>query len=229
VVSPWRHAWVHGGLALDVGVHYSDMLEYLLGPVETVSAISQKLRETREWTGPDGERRDVPVECDDVSAALLTFRNGAQGVWVMHFGSAGERQWQRTVQGSEGMVSGPPDRSGQPVRLQRGSETLEGEALVAVLPEFRLGEVETRIFGERPGASPREFQEMDRQLIAVETADFLDAVREGCEPEVTGEVGLRAVAAVMALLESAHTSAPVRVDEVLSGSVRRFQEWMEAQ
>jgi predicted dehydrogenase len=228
VVSPWRHAWSEGGLALDVGVHYADMLEYLLGPLETVYAQKTRVCESRQWTAPGGESQVVPVECDDLYSALITFRSGAQGVWIMNFASAGEREWQRTVHGDEGMAAGPPDRSGHPVRLERGDGTLEADALVAALPKFRLGETEARLFGERPGSCPMAFQEFDRKLIAAETADFLDAVRGSRAPEVTGEVGLRAVAVVMALLESAHAGTPIRVDDVLSGSVRAFQDWLEA-
>jgi predicted dehydrogenase len=228
VVTPWRHAWRHGGLALDVGVHYADMLEYLLGPVTTVCAAGSRVRETRGWTGPDGVAQTVPVECDDLYSALLTFESGVQGVWIMHLGSSGERQWQRTVHGSEGMAAGPADRTGSPVRLQRGTETLEGEALLAAFPDYRLGGVESMLFGARPASYRMEFAEIDRKLIAVETADFLDAVRDSRPPEVTPEAGLRAVALVMSILESAHTGAPVRVDEVVSGAVRSFQDRLEA-
>lgn len=218
LVSPWRHAWEHGGVVLDMGVHYADMLEYLLGPVETVFAQSTQARETRDWTAPDGSAQSVPVECDDLYSAVITFRSGAQGTWVMHFGSAGEGQWQRTIHGELGMVSGPPDRSGQPVRLQRGAEAWEGEALVELLPDFHLNETESRLFGERPGRCDLPFTEMDRRLIAAETADFLDAIREAREPEVPAEMGLRSVALIMALQESAAAAVPVRVDDVLSGT-----------
>jgi predicted dehydrogenase len=223
MVSPWRHDWSHGGLALDVGVHYADMLEYLLGPIETVYARGGKICETREWTPPGSPPQVVPVECDDLYSAALTFASGAQGVWIMHFGSRGETQWQRTVHGDAGTVSGPPDRTGRPVRLQRGKDALEGEALVAELPGFRLGDVESRFFGDRPAGADLPFPEMDRRLLAIETADFLDAITEGREPEVNAEWGLRSVAVVMALLESTASGLPVRVSEVLSGEVDGFQ------
>jgi predicted dehydrogenase len=226
LVSPWRHDWRHGGIALDMGVHYADMIEYLMGPVATIAAQSRKVRETRLWTTPEGETQEAAVECDDVYSALLTFESGVTGMWLMHYGAAGSSQWQRTVYGSEGSVSGPPDRSGQPVRLQRGKETLEGEAMVAALPDFRLSATEARMFGERPGTCAVEFKVMDANLIGIETANFLDAVREGREPEVTGAGdGLHALALVMALMESAALGGtPVRVDDVLSGKVRAFQD-----
>jgi predicted dehydrogenase len=223
VVSPWRHEWRNGGIVLDMGIHYADMVEYLMGPVTTVSALSRRVRETREWTAPDGSVQVVPVECDDLYTANLTFESGAQGAFVMHFGGAGEGQAQRTVHGTAGSVSGPPDRSGKPVRMHRGGEVLEGQALVEALPEFRLPDTEARLFGERPGCVEILFAQMDAGLIAVETADFLDAIREGRPPELDGEGGLRSVALVMALLESSHQGQPVRIPEVLSGAACEFQ------
>jgi predicted dehydrogenase len=224
LVSPWRHAWAQGGLALDMGVHYADILEYLLGPVDRVSAQMMKARELREWSAPNGEVCSARVECDDVYSALISFRSGAQGVWLMHFGTAGEHDWRRSVHGTEGGVEGPPDRSGSPVRLHRDGATLEGDSLVAALPEFHLTGVEAALFGERPGSYRLEFPATDRALIAVETADFLDAVRDGRPPEVTAEDGLRSVALVIAVLESAHTGTAVAVEDVFTGAVQAFQQ-----
>jgi predicted dehydrogenase len=64
---------------------------------------------------------------------------------------------------------------------------------------------------------------MDRRLLAIETADFLDAITEGRAPEVDAEQGLRSVAVVMALLESAASGQPVGVSDVLRGKVDGFQ------
>lgn len=185
MVTPWRHDRSHGGIALDMGVHYADMILYLMGPVASVKAQSTKVRETRAWTPPGDSPRQVPVDCDDVHSALLVFASGAHGVWVDHFGGAGERHWQRSVHGSLGAVWGPPDRTGAPVRMERDGQMLEGGTLLAELPEFRLTGVEALLFGERPSSCPLPFPEYDAALIAAETANFLDALREGREPEVS--------------------------------------------
>src|SRR5207244_5416100 len=97
----------------------------------------------------------------------------------------------------------------------------------AALPEFHLGPTEALLFGERAATYSTPFEEIDRKLIAIETADFLDAIHEERPPEVTGEFGLHSVALVMALLESVHAGVPVRVDDVLDGSVRSFQDRVE--
>lgn len=229
LVTPWRHEWKHGGIVLDMGVHYADMLEYLLGPVSTVAGISRRVRSSRLWTDAAGGTNATPVECDDLYTAVVQWESGVQGTWTMHFGAAGGSRWQRGVWGSAGAVFGPPDRSGQPVRLERGGEVLEGASVVALLPEFRLTGVEAVLFGERPATAQYDFATMDANLIAVETADFLDAAVEGRAPEVSGaEAGLRGVALILALLESAAAGGiPVPVRDVLSGERYAFQLRLE--
>lgn len=228
LASPWRHALANGGLALDVGIHQAYVLEMLLGPMDTVYAASQQVWSKRLWKRPDDPVEEVPVESDDVFAATLTYESGAQGVWVMHFGSAGLGPWQRIVFGDLGTAEGPPDRSGKSVRVQRGSEVLTGDALVEALPDFHLNEIESRLFGERPGGYAFESAVTDRKLIAAELADFVDALREHREPEVPGELGLRSVAVVYAVLESAACGQPVEVQDVLSGEVGHFQQQVES-
>jgi predicted dehydrogenase len=72
------------------------------------------------------------------------------------------------------------------------------------------------------------YPEIDRRLIAAEVSDFIDAIREGREPEVPGELGLRSVAIIWALLESTLTGCPVTLEEVLSGEACEAQEAAEA-
>ena len=228
LASPWRHSLANGGLALDVGIHQAYLLEMLLGPLDTVYAAGQQVWSKRQWKHPDDTVEEVPVESDDVFAATLTYESGAQGAWVMHFGSAGLGPWQRIVFGDSGTAEGPPDRSGVSVRVQRGSEVLTGDALVEALPDFHLNESESRLFGERPGGYSFESAVTDRKLIAAELADFVDAVRECREPEVSGELGLRSVAVVYAVLESAACGQAVKMQEVLSGEVCHFQKQVES-
>ena len=104
----------------------------------------------------------------------------------------------------------------------------EGDVLVKKLPDFHLNEIESRLFGERPGSYSFESVETDRKLIAAELADFIDAVREHREPEVLGELGLRVVAIVYALLESSASGEPVKIQDVLSGNVCEFQKRVES-
>ncbi len=225
--TPWRHAWAMGGLALDVGIHFAYLMESVLGPIATVYGRCRQVLSQRRWAPPDGEPQWVEVESPDVFSAALTFETGAAGEWVMHFAGAGEAQWRRTIHGTEGTVDGPGDRSGQAVKVVRGGETLAGEALVAALPDYRLNEAETRLFGDRPAAYSLEGPVTDRKLLAAETANFLAAVRGEEQAESPAEAGIRAVAIIHALLESCLIGEAVSVADVLAGRAKSVEEKIE--
>jgi UDP-N-acetyl-2-amino-2-deoxyglucuronate dehydrogenase len=65
--DPWRGTWsMDGGALTNQGIHYIDLLQYLLGDVETVTArMATQL---------------VTVEVEDTAIATLKFKNGALGV-----------------------------------------------------------------------------------------------------------------------------------------------------
>jgi UDP-N-acetyl-2-amino-2-deoxyglucuronate dehydrogenase len=66
-MAPWRGTWeFDGGAFMNQASHYVDMIQWLIGPVETVSAKTGTLA-----------RR---IESEDTGVALLRFRNGAFGV-----------------------------------------------------------------------------------------------------------------------------------------------------
>ncbi|MCD6359765.1 MAG: Gfo/Idh/MocA family oxidoreductase [Armatimonadetes bacterium] len=225
--TTWRHRRAMGGVLMDVGIHQGYMLEYLLGPIETVSATAQLVAEHRTGKEYDGTEAEVDVDVEDCFTATLQFASGVQGQWTVHFASPGETMNKRLVMGSEGTADLPGDRSGRPVQIRRGQEVVEGEALLAELPDWRLNEVETRLFGERPASYSLQSVETDRKLIAAEMASFVAAVREGARPEADGALGLRSVAVISTVMESATAGRPVAVEEVLSGELHAWQDTVE--
>src|SRR6478609_2127818 len=36
IITPWRHRKQSGGIVVDMGIHYADLFEYFLGPIEQV-------------------------------------------------------------------------------------------------------------------------------------------------------------------------------------------------
>jgi len=227
IATAWRHRRAMGGVLMDVGIHQGYMLEYLLGPIESVSATAQLVAERRSGKEYDGTEVEVDVDVEDCFTATLQFASGVLGHWTVNFASAGETMNKRLVMGSEGTADLPGDRSGQPVRVRRGEETLEGEALLAEVPDWHLSEVETRLFGERPASYSLQGVETDRKLIAAELHSFALAVRAGAAPEADGALGLRSVAVIGAVMESAHAGRPVIVAEVLSGELHDWQDTVE--
>ena len=66
-MAPWRGTWeFDGGAFMNQASHYVDLIQWLMGPVESVSAKIATLA-----------RR---IETEDTGAAILRFRNGALGV-----------------------------------------------------------------------------------------------------------------------------------------------------
>ncbi|MGI8497796.1 MAG: Gfo/Idh/MocA family protein [Gemmatimonadaceae bacterium] len=64
--APWRGTWeFDGGAFMNQASHYVDMIQWLMGPVESVSAKTATL----------GRR----IESEDTGVVLLRFRNGALG------------------------------------------------------------------------------------------------------------------------------------------------------
>jgi UDP-N-acetyl-2-amino-2-deoxyglucuronate dehydrogenase len=66
-MAPWRGTWeFDGGAFMNQASHYVDMIQWLVGPVTSVSARTATLA-----------RR---IESEDTGVAILRFRNGALGV-----------------------------------------------------------------------------------------------------------------------------------------------------
>lgn len=66
--APWRGTYRldGGGALMNQGVHYVDVLQWLVGPVKSVRAITRTAAHN--------------IEVEDLAIALLTFENGAVGV-----------------------------------------------------------------------------------------------------------------------------------------------------
>src|SRR5215470_16675925 len=65
-----------GGVLLQIGIHYADVLEYLVGPVKAVSAAVAQLV--------------LPGDNPDVASMILEHENGALSTLNASYASAGE-------------------------------------------------------------------------------------------------------------------------------------------
>ena len=216
IITPWRHRQDRGGIVIDMGVHYTDILEYYLGPIDTVAGMSAIV---------DRERRDAqgalhPADAEDLSVGVLRFRSGAIGNWLLNLAGRGEGAFTRAFYGAGGSLSVPVDRSGQPLRLfqrRAGVDAPVPQAeLLALVPDFALDDVTAALFGgERLAAYDLPWTEIDANLLGIEQADFVDALTHARPPEVTGAQGLRSLALVVALLQSERLGRMVSVEAML--------------
>ncbi len=249
-ITPWRHQKDRGGIVIDMGVHYTDLWRYFLGPIERVSgrvALFEPLRYptpvppmmgvTRRET-PDPE--PVRATAEDTAAGQITFADGTLGHWLLSMAGHGEGYFTRRFYGSDGSIQAPADRTGRPISYARATHawdrssgieyrSLDDAAARSLVPAFCLDEPTTCMFGASLVTSyDLPFEEVDRKLLALEIEDFGRAIRDGLSPEVDGVGGLDAVAAVYAFFESSALGRAVTFEEVASGAVASYQHDINA-
>lgn len=242
IISVWRHMKDQSGILLDVGVHFADIMEYFLGDAMTVYAQTRLHEPTRynpaagggaSTSNPAGVygkwQKDMPAEftatAEDAAYATVTFKNGAVAIYLEDHAEHGSGIWLRQIHGSKGSIDMPNDRSGNPLVLTLGrNETVEGEALLDLVPDFRLDEATATLFGgDRLWRYELPFEQTDRKLIAVEYADFGAGILGEHPVEVDIEQGTRSVALSYAMMESGVSGTALTMDEVLNESVDAYQ------
>jgi len=146
-LSSWRYqaAEMPGGVLLQIGIHYTDVLEYLVGPVAAVSARLAQLV--------------LPGDNPDVASLALEHDNGALSTLNASYASAAEH-YVMNVYGKE--ATAYYDLQQGLSFLKRGSQKAEpvniqkNDAIVEELEEFAAaarGEAEPEMTGERATAS----------------------------------------------------------------------------
>lgn len=244
LLTPWRHRRLTGGTLLDIAVHNGDVIEYLAGPVETVTGmvrLDEPVRHRRArmpvasasfYEGWQAELPEtVEVDAPDVGIALLSFASGAAGQWTLHQAAHGQKRSLRMIYGSTGSIEMPPDRSGQaPILVTSTGERVINNDLLALLPEYSLPPVEAAIWGSATCSHiAGSFAEIDRRLVAVELHDFAQAVTTETSPEVNGEDGRRNMALYYAIAESAAAGKPVAIQAVAQGNHHASQDGVDAE
>lgn len=193
--AAWRGTWAAdgGGVLMTQAIHYIDLLQWFLGEPVEVSA--------KAGTFVYGDA----IEVEDTAAALITFASGAVATLSATVAASPNLGTAITVTGSTGAT----------VSLTEYPEGMDAvNDLWAVPGEEHAGSVfETSLSGDIP------VEEVNARLMPMhreQVADFVNAVRRGGEPAVTGEEALASLRIVEAVYESARTGLPVRLSETSS-------------
>jgi predicted dehydrogenase len=241
IITPWRHDKEKGAIGLDMGVHFTDLFQYFLGPFDTVFGkgfIAEPVRYRRRdpEMNTDAYKARLAEMPESIVAtgedAVLALYTMAWGVTVqlsyIHAGPSKKRQSHRLIHGREGMLEIPQDRTGGQVVLRTDTLELSGRELLSALPGFELDPVTGAIFGHDgveyslpPGGA-------DAALLAIEQHDFCHAILSLGRPEVDGHDGATAVAALLGVYESQRVGRPVTIAEVLRGEVDAYQRDTDA-
>jgi predicted dehydrogenase len=206
--TPWRHDKMRagGGGSIDIGVHQMDWLRFVMGEVESVSAMTGIYAPERTHVYSNGEHISVVADVDDTYMATVRFVN--QAMAQVSWSWAGIPQSVMTegmpvFVGSEGMIRN--DR----IVSRSGHES----SLLAVFHAHMSESQRTQWFplGLRDAA-------------AISQYDWLCAIARMGQPETDAHEGIRDLAAAYAILESQHSGRHVRVADVLSGAVSGYQD-----
>ncbi len=233
VITPWRHQKHMGGMLLDGGVHNADLMLYYLGDVREVYA-KIALWEPKRYRPEGGggvsgfyERwaaempESIEATAEDTLVSVLSFENGCMGQWTQSYAGHGQGLGSLRPGGTRNGVS-------PSVKLD-GREEITGEALLSLVPDYRLDAITTRLFGaERPASYKMPFPDADRKLLAIEYHEFAECILTGKQPEVDGFVGRKAMAICYAAFESSMLNRPVTLAEVEAEHVGSYEAEINA-
>ena len=228
IISPWRHMKRSGSIGLDMPIHYADIIEYLLGPVDRVFGRGFIAEPSR--IPADGGDAIVPDGDDSLVTAMTT----AAGVDV-HLAyipsGRGKMFGERVLHGRNGSLEIPPDRTDHEVVLHLADGTRVGAEIAELLgARFALDPLTIAVMGpDGTGGKGAPWADVDAGHLAIELADFADAVLDERAPEVDGVGGLRALAVVHAAFESGLVRRAVSINEVLDGSLHAYQDDIDEQ
>lgn len=171
-LSSWRFqaAGMPGGVMLQIGIHYSDVLEMLLGPVKRVTAMSAQLV--------------LPGDNPDVANLILEHENGALSNLTASYASASE-YYLMNIYGKE--ASAYYDLFEGLRHLKRGDNQAEriactkNDVLVEELEEFAdcvRGDATPEVGGERATASLAVIQAGVRSVQEGRPVEVAEILRE---------------------------------------------------
>lgn len=167
-----------GGCLMNQGIHEIDKLQWLMGGVESVAAVTDTLA------------RDL--DCEDTAAISLRFENGALGTIAATTAVKGGTD-RTELNGTEGTIA-------------------LGESEIT---DFRIGTGEESRYSAETESRPVEGDPhpcgTGHEGVV---QDFVDAVREGRDPEVPAREAREAVDVILAAYRSAETGEWVALDEL---------------
>ncbi|MFE7063191.1 Gfo/Idh/MocA family protein [Sutcliffiella sp. NPDC057660] len=190
----WRGTWAldGGGALMNQSIHTIDLLQYLMGPVESVFARTATLAHER-------------MEVEDVAVATVTFKNGALGTIVGTTSAFPGLSCRLEVFGTKGSAVIENDRLTHHFQKTQDSKgewysggKVENLAKTGQTDSGTGASDPTAIFG---GAH------------RIQIEDMMQAVTWDREPLVNGEEGLKPLEIILAIYESARTGKSVTLSE----------------
>ena len=230
-ITPWRHLKERGGAILDMAVHFTHMIRYQLGDIAEVYGDVRLVEPVRRKPDSIGDTytfyqnrframdAEVPATAEDTSVAMFKMENGTTVNWLVglsgHGGCGGE-----IIFGDKGSINSFGTRGGKISMQRRGQEGMNQEEILASIDGFSLEPLAAHLF---PSGVSAGDPAVDWKLIALEYYELADSILTGRKIEVDGVCGLKDVAALYAIFESARAGRALRISEVENCEVYEYQ------
>jgi predicted dehydrogenase len=192
----WRGTWAldGGGALMNQGVHLVDIQQWVMGPVQTIFSFADHLA------------RDIEVE--DTTVSAIKFKSGAFGTLEGTTSVIGSAEWEKDAAGKVNVTKW----GGLDHRLEfhgdRGTISVHGERIERwVVP----GVPEPDLATDATGSAASDPRAIGMSGHIIQLQDFVNAIREGRDPMVTGEDGRAAVEIILSVYRSAQTGQPVHL------------------
>ena len=182
--DPWRGKWETegGGVMMNQAVHTIDLLQWFMGPAAEVYGRIATLRH--------GDYIDV----EDTVAATVVFESGALGTIEALTTVQPDFGFRVAIHGDNGATASV-------------HEIPEGTQGVNDIWTFGAGAIDRATWAEAEHGRPG-FPEFHQLQIA----EFLDAIRVGRTPAVTGRDARNSLAIILGIYESSRTGQPVHLN-----------------
>ena len=190
----WRRQLGAGPLLVNL-IHEVDLLSTVCGEITHVQAASAKIGRNFEF--------------DDSAAILLRYASGALGTLVISESSTSPWSWEASVSDGMGFHNAGQDHG----KFVGTDASLSFPSLTT----WRYDETEPDPGWQSPLHSARLNPERNNPYIA-QLEHLVRVVRRTEEPLVTGRDGLRSLAVVDAVIESAANGTLVEVDALLAAT-----------
>jgi predicted dehydrogenase len=204
-----------GGMIMDSGHHFADMLLYLFGEVDEIFCEIKKYDERIIEDLPVLEKHKADVE--DTWNAIIKFKNGIFVNWVYSRSAPGSNLNFGLYSGELGTIKDKsfvfhPFQNGGDIILNDGkiikSEEIEKEFLAS------LSEEEKEKF----------FPYNCYDGFGLEWIDFVKGIKGEKKVEIDGEEGLKIMAFCESCYESDYIKKPVKYDDVYNGKIKNYQK-----
>lgn len=182
----WRGTWAldGGGALMNQAIHNVDLLLWMMGPAQQVTALTATLAHER-------------IEVEDTAVACIRFQNGALGV----------------IEATTSVHPGLPKTIAIHGTCGSAVIEQEDVLRWDFLPENDEDRAIRQRFAQRIGASggASDPSAISHVYHARQLTDFVDALQTGKSPQVDGREGRRAVELIRAVYRSSQLGQPVNL------------------